>query len=103
MKSPGSFVAQKRPEIGLEKLLKRAGARTELKRFRYTIKEMARTDRPPDYTLQYDEDRSVVVFLSRGTVQPTEELMYPILPYLDPGTYHHTRMAARRWDVHDLG
>ena len=55
-------------EIGLNKLLKRTGARTELKRFRHTLKEMAAHDHLPDYLVMFDEERDMVVFQSRGTV-----------------------------------
>lgn len=55
-------------EIGLEKLLKRTGARTELKRFRHTFREIATHNHLPDYEVIYDERRDVAIFKGRGTV-----------------------------------
>lgn len=92
-------------EIGLEKLLKRSGARTELKRFRHTLREIATHDHLPDYRVLFDEDRDTVVFRGRGTVVPVEDGgaggRAPIPP-LAPETYVHARRAAPGWDVHVL-
>lgn len=94
--------AKEAQEIGLEKLLKRSGARMELKRFRHALKEMARTNHLPDYELRFDEARDVVIFVGRGTIMPTEDAMRPTLPVLDPETYHQARQVAPGWDVHVL-
>jgi plasmid replication initiation protein len=70
--------SQPRWQIGLEKLLMRTGARSELKRFRHTVKEMAQSDHLPDYHIAYDDESDMVVFRNRGTVTPDADL--PPLP-----------------------
>ena len=89
-------------EIGLEKLLKRTGARMELKRFRHTLREMATHDHLPDYTVLFDEDRDMVIFQGRGTVVAVEEKSRQVIPALKPETYAHARGAAPGWDVRVL-
>lgn len=94
--------AKNEQEIGLEKLLKRTGARTELKRFRHSVKEMASHNHLPDYSLSFDEERDMVIFRNRGTVVATDTMMRPALPPLDTDTYHQARLAAPGWDVRNL-
>lgn len=89
-------------EIGLEKLLKRTGARMELKRFRHTLREMATHDHLPDYKVLFDEDRDMVIFQGRGTVVAVEEKSRQVIPALKPETYAHARGAAPGWDVRVL-
>jgi plasmid replication initiation protein len=89
-------------EISLEKLLKRTGARMELKRFRHTLREIAKHDHLPDYKVLFDEDRDMVVFHGRGTVVAIEENSRPVIPGLKPETYAHARSAAPGWDVRVL-
>lgn len=93
-----------RQEIGLEKLLKRTGSRMQTKRFRHAVKELARSDHLPDYSMSFDEARDIVVFRSRGTViaagQPAMDVQPPAP--LDPDTYHDARLAAPSWDVRTL-
>jgi plasmid replication initiation protein len=94
--------ANKSLEIGLEKLLKRTGARTELKRFRHTLKTIAVTDHLPDYQVSFDEERDIVVFTGRGTILAGGEPSIETIPALDPDTYHAARKAAPGWDVYQL-
>lgn len=89
-------------EIGLNKLLKRTGARTELKRFRHTIKVIATHNHLPDYLVVFDEERDVVVFQSRGTVVPVSGKDRADIGALKPDTYERARAAAPGWDVRVL-
>ena len=89
-------------EIGLEKLLKRTGARTELKRFRHTIREIATHNHLPDYQVFYDESRDMVIFKGRGTVVAVPDGAQVAIPQLLPETYIHARRVAPGWDVHVL-
>lgn len=87
--------------IGLEKLLKRTGARTELKRFRHTIREIARTDHLPDYHVSHDEETDQVVFRNRGS------MIENALPaswggHLDSDVYQDARRIAPGWDVREI-
>ena len=89
-------------EIGLEKLLKRTGARTELKRFRHTIREITRHNHLPDYELSYDETRDMVIFKGRGTVVAVPDAGQVQISPLSPETYARARLVAPGWDVHVL-
>lgn len=89
-------------EIGLNKLLKRTGARTQLKRFRHTLKEIATHNHLPDYLVTFDEQRDVVVFQSRGTVVSVSGNDRPEIGMLKPDTYERARMEAPGWDVRAL-
>ena len=87
--------------IGLEKLLARTGARTELKRFRHTIKELARYDHLPDYSLSFDEETDVVTFHNRGSMK-IDPLPSSWDGKLDPDAYSDARSAAAGWDIYML-
>jgi plasmid replication initiation protein len=89
-------------EIGLEKLLKRTGARTELKRFRHTLREIATHNHLPDYHVIYDERRDMVIFRGRGTVVAVDAAAPVYIPPLDPETYAHARRSAPGRDIHML-
>lgn len=89
-------------EIGLEKLLKRTGARSELKRFRHTVKELARNDHLPDYRMRFDEERDMVIFYSRGTIVPTALPAPTSLRPLSSHAYEDARSAAPGWDIYHL-
>ena len=97
--------ARREFEIGLEKLLKRTGARTQLKRFRHTIRELQIHDHLPDYHVVYDEARDMVIFRGRGTViavDPRERAEGPELPPLNPASYAIARRLAPGCDVYAL-
>lgn len=89
-------------EIGLEKLLKRTGSRMELKRFRFTMKEIATHNHLPDYLVALDEERDIVIFQGRGTVIAIEDNNRPSIPALKPDTYGMARAVAPGWDIHVL-
>ncbi|KMK63837.1 replication initiator protein A [Puniceibacterium sp. IMCC21224] len=89
-------------EIGLEKLLKRTGARTELKRFRHTLREIATHNHLPDYLVAYDEVRDMVIFKGRGTVVAIDPAEKVFIPPLSSETYDHARRVAPGWDVRVL-
>lgn len=89
-------------EIGLEKLLKRTGARTELKRFRHTIREITTHNHLPDYNVIFDEARDMVVFRGRGTVIPVKSEGIIYIQPLEPATYAKARRLAPGWDVYML-
>ena len=89
-------------EIGLSKLLKRTGARTELKRFRHTLKEIATHNHLPDYLVAFDEERDVVMFQGRGTVVSVSTEARPEIGNLKSDTYDRARTVAPGWDVRVL-
>lgn len=89
--------AQPRWQISLEKLLMRTGARSELKRFRHTMKEMGRTDHLPDYHVEYDDESDMVVFRNRGNVTPESER--PALPPLSATVRDEAREILPGTDI----
>lgn len=89
-------------EIGLEKLLKRTGARTELKRFRHTLRDIATHNHLPDYEVLYDETRDMVIFRGRGTVVPVNSGEKAYIKPLAEQTYTKARGLAPGWDIHML-
>ena len=86
--------------IGLDKLLSRTGARTELKRFRHTVREIAHYDHLPDYSVSYDEEKDQVIFTNRGSVTVAPLPLWS--GRLDPDVYLDARTAAPGWDVYML-
>ncbi|SFQ69099.1 Plasmid replication initiator protein [Roseivivax halotolerans] len=87
-------------EVGLDKLLKRTGARMSLKRFRFVMRELAQRDHLPDYTVSIDEAGDKVTFRSRGSVPAPLEEMFE--GSLSPDAYEDAREAAPGWDVRFL-
>ncbi|MBI6631003.1 replication initiator protein A [Pontibaca salina] len=92
-------------KVGLENLLKRTGARMPLKRFRFVIRDLARHDHLPDYSVSFEEEGDNVVFTNRGTVTAagsTETVGHTPEISLHPDTYEKARMVAPGWDVYVL-
>lgn len=88
-------------KIGLGKLLKRTGARSELKRFRHTIREMVLTDHLPDYHIAYENETDQVIFRNRGSM--IESPQHSVWSgSLDPEVYHEARQIAPGWDVRTI-
>lgn len=92
-------------EVGVEKLFKRTGARMPLKRFRHVMRDLARHDHLPDYSVSLDVEGDKVVFTNRGSVVAAveAEATAPIAGItLRPETYDKARLAAPGWDVYVL-
>lgn len=93
--------------IGLEKLLKRTGARSELKRFRHSIRDIAKHNHLPDYDLSFDSDRDMVIFRNRGMMPERQQKTLdfgdsgiPIDP--SPALIEKARRAVPGWDIYAL-
>lgn len=97
--------AQPAHRVGLDNLLKRTGARMPLKRFRHVIRDLARHDHLPDYSVRFDEADDNVIFVNRGSIVAGEVVETgkpaPVVP-LRPATYDRAREAAPGWDVYVL-
>ncbi|MFC0813555.1 replication initiator protein A [Paracoccus panacisoli] len=92
-------------KVGLENLLKRTGARMPIKRFRHVVRDLAKHDHLPDYSVSFEEDGDNVVFTSRGTVISSNvvDAAKPMqIIRLKSDTYHEARLAAPGWDVYVL-
>lgn len=98
----GSQAAHK---VSLENLLKKTGARMPLKRFRHVIRDLARYDHLPDYSVAFEEEDDHVIFSNRGSMpaviatQP-DDCVASIRLHGD--TYLKARDAAPGWDVYLL-
>lgn len=87
--------------ISMETLKKKCGSQAPLKGFRHDIKELARSNHLPDYTLTINEVNDTIRFENR---QSMEEKM-PLdgdFPLLDPETYHDARSVAPGHDIYHL-
>ena len=80
-------------EIGLNKLLKRTGARTKLKRFRHTLKEIATHNHLPDY-LVTPSMRNGVLSCSRAGERWSQSVARTVLKL---GASSRIPMNGRDW------
>lgn len=93
---------QKEWKIGLANLQKKCGSGSSLREFRRLVgaiaKEDAEYNHMPDYMIQFDQDRDLLIARSRGTIAAnTVETV--TIPTLDPDVYEMARTAAPGWDV----
>ncbi len=93
--------AQQRVEIGLDKLHKKSGSSGDLRKFRLVIRGIAQSNHLPDYLIEYDDDRDMVVFVNRGTVKLAAAHDFePWSGRLDPDALEEARNSAPGWDIH---
>lgn len=95
--------------IGLEKLHKKSGSRSPLKKFRFLVKEVVQNDHLPDYMLEFLAEKDQVLFVNRGSMpKPRSALSSPegeasdILRRLDPDIGDKARPLTPGWDLHHL-
>ncbi len=86
--------------ISLEMLKNKCGSRAPTKGFRHDIKELAKGDHLPDYTIRFEED--MVVFHNRTTLKEMDSAGFISYPVLDTETYHDARTIAPGYDIHLL-
>lgn len=87
--------------ISIELLHKKTGSKSLLKQFRYLLKELARTNHLPDYTVSL-EPGDMIEFTNRATIKAVAALSTRDIPQLDDDVYHDARLAAPGWDVYHL-
>jgi plasmid replication initiation protein len=80
-------------KISLEMLKRKCGSRAPLKGFRHDIKELAKGDHLPDYSVRLD-DGDFVTFLNRSAVKAFPSPSATGFPRLDAETYHDARVVA---------
>ena len=85
--------------IALDKLLKKSGSQSPMKRFRQMIKELATSDHLPDYSVTLDDD-DIVQFSRKETVEVGQTGTTFGIPALRPDTYDEARAAAPGWDIY---
>lgn len=86
--------------VSLEILLKKSGSQSPMKRFRQLIKSLAEHDHLPDYHVYFDDERDMVRFDSRGTVNQIET--QPALLLVSGLAIDKARQAAPGWCPHML-
>ena len=86
--------------ISLDKLLKKSGSQSPMKRFRQMIKELAASDHLPDYAVTLNED-DMVVFRNRGSMRD-EPARDEVVIRLRPETIEEAKLAAPGWDIYLL-
>ena len=92
--------------ISLEKLLKKTGSQSKLRRFRQMINELIKFDHLPDYRVEMD-DNDVVHFYTRSSMhngyQSQKQLsLLPVYPILKEDTYDQAKLHAPGYDIHFL-
>jgi len=101
---------KQRWRISLDLLRKKCGSGSTLKEFKRLVSKVIDDDRRnnhlPDYSIRWDElseRRDMVLFENRGSMPSiADQSSGPVIPSLDPDTYHEARMAAPGWDVYEL-
>jgi plasmid replication initiation protein len=91
-------------QISLDTLFKKSGSQGQVKRFRHTVKNIAKHDHLPDYHLVFDEDRDLVLFTNRDGkwVERSVPSDAGALPPLPTEAYDEGRAAAPGYDIHGL-
>ena len=86
--------------ISLEKLLKKTGSQSPMKRFRQMIKGLADYDHLPDYRVELRGENAL--FINRNAASRPEPYTKESGPVLQSTTYHEARKAAPGYDVYYL-
>ncbi|HEY4330140.1 MAG TPA: replication initiator protein A [Phycisphaerae bacterium] len=87
-------------KISVELLKLKCGSRAPTKGFRHDIKELAKGNHLPDYSVSLEGD-DFVTFTNRNSIKalPSPSTVFP---QLDAETYHDARMVAPGYDIHYL-
>lgn len=89
-------------KISLETLKLKCGSRAPVKGFRHDIKEMARGDHLPDYSVSFNESDDFVIFHNRNFVSKAVIAFPTDFPRLNTETYHDAKTVAPGYDVYFL-
>lgn len=89
--------------ISLPTLLKKTGSQSPLKRFRQMIRDLARYDHLPDYTVSFVLQEDLVIFRNRGTM-PAATSPEPTIwqGQLDGDAHIEAKAVAPGWDTYYL-
>lgn len=87
-------------KISLNTLKLKCGSSAPIKGFRHDIRELAKGNHLPDYTVILD-DSDFVVFHNRSAIKAHPTASHDF-PRLDAETYHDARTVAPGYDVHFL-
>ena len=89
-------------KIGLDKLHKKMGSTSPLRKLRFQLQETTKTNHLPDYEIALSDD--MVTFTNRNWKDPTPPPLPPLSrgPLLRPDTYERAKTFAPGWDVYAL-
>lgn len=90
-------------KIGTELLLKKTGAKSSIREFRRSIRELTTGDHLPDYHVIFDDKGDMVTFENRHTMKAAPpEVVSPVAwrGVLNPDTYGEAKRRAPGWDVY---
>lgn len=84
-------------EIGLKLLHKKTGATAAIRKFRATVKDIAESDHMPDYNIEFDADRDMLIARPR---EAPKDIPIRSGPILKPQTYENAGkiLASRGLD-----
>lgn len=86
-------------KVGLDTLKKKIGTTALLRKLRYQIREIEKTNHLPDYEIALSDD--IVTFSNRHWKQPANSTQ-TIFPILKTETYEKAKRAAPGWDIYLL-
>lgn len=86
-------------KIGLDKLQKRIGTTAEIRKLRFQIREIEKTNHLPDYSISMCED--IITFTNRSQ-QFSADLKKRLSHFLKPETYEKASKVAPGWDIYEL-
>lgn len=86
-------------KISLDKLLKKSGSQSPMKRFRQMIRELVANDHLPDYGVRLDDD--MVTFVNRETMDSNPSLDYSASSIrISTDGYERAKQVAAGWDIY---
>lgn len=88
-------------QIGLDKLHKKVGTTAPIRKLRFNLRAVEKTNHLPDYDVFLEDD--IVTFSNRNWKKPDTLLGNPFFrPLLKLDTYEKARLAAPGWDIYAL-
>lgn len=96
---------QKPFTIGLEKLQKKVGSNSPLKKFRFNLKAIAEDDHIPDYRLKVEKSRVMFIRKGRGQRPDAPDAALPLFESalaVQPDTMDKARSVAPGYDIYAL-
>ena len=87
-------------KIGLDKLQNKIGTTAQIRKLRYQIREIEKTNHLPDYEISILDD--LVIFTNRNYKEPVAISPQSEFPFLKTATYEKAHKAAPGFDIYNL-
>ena len=88
--------------IKLELLHKKSGSKSPLKEFRRSLRHLVEHDHLPDYSISFNDETDLVVFVNRGTMFKEVALVEGPRITISSTAFEEARAAAPGWDIYML-